>query len=171
MSQVSRAARSSSPMRAEFINELLNATVTVLETMAQVSPRPGRPFIKKKRVSVGDVTGIIGMAGENGLQGTFAISFSESCILHVVSEMLMEEFTELNDEIRDAVGEITNMISGAARAKLSDMGYHFDMAIPTVIAKKAHTITQVTKAPIIVIPFETDQGGFIAEATLWRGGN
>lgn len=166
---MSSAHKSSSPMRAEFINELLNATVSVLATMAMVEPTPGRPFIKKDRVSRGDVSGIIGLAGENGIQGSFAISFEEGCILHIVSEMLGEEFTELNDEIRDAVGELTNMISGAARAKLDEMGYKFDMAIPTVVCKTQHEITQVTKAPVVVIPFKTERGRFHAEATLWRG--
>ncbi len=155
-------------MRADFINALLNATVSVVSMMAEIEPKPGAPYIKKDRVSRSDVTGIIGLAGDDGLRGAFAIGFDQPCILHVVSEMLGEQFDELNDDIRDAVGELTNMVSGAARATLDELNMCFDMAVPTVICAREHEVTLVTKAPIIVIPFTTDRGGFFTEATLWQ---
>jgi len=36
--------------------------------------------------------------------------------------MFAETITELNDEVKDAVGELSNMISGQARQKLELIG-------------------------------------------------
>jgi chemotaxis protein CheX len=77
--------------------------------------------------------------------------------------MLGEEMKDMNEEINDAVGEITNMISGQARQKLADLGRALKAAIPTVITGKNHTIKHMTTYPIIAIPFNTDNGEFTIE--------
>ncbi len=97
--------------------QLVDAVLNVLKTMAQTDAQAGAPTVKADKTSKGDVTGLIGMAGEKA-KGSIAVSFSSSCILKVVSNMLMEEFAEINDEVTDAVGEITNMVSGGARKTL-----------------------------------------------------
>jgi len=61
----------------------------------------------------------------------------------VVSNMLGEEITDLNADIQDAVGEITNMISGAARKNLEAKGFNITAAIPTVVFGKGHSIIHV----------------------------
>lgn len=152
-------------MRADFINPFITSTVRVIATMAAIQPLPGRPRIKSDQRSYADVTGIIGLLGE-GVEGTMAISFAEGCILRVVSNMLGEEITDLNNEIEDAVGELTNMISGAARAELEIRGYSFRMAIPSVITRRGHSVAVITRFPIVQIPFETDYGAFYVEACL-----
>ncbi|MCK6571269.1 chemotaxis protein CheX [Myxococcota bacterium] len=162
----SDAARAQFPaMRADFINPFITSTVRVIATMASIQPQPGRPRIKPDLRTYADVTGIIGLLGE-GVEGTMAISFAEACILRVVSNMLGEEITDLNNEIEDAVGELTNMISGAARAELETKGYSFRMAIPSVITRRGHSIAVITRFPIVQIPFETDYGPFYVEACL-----
>ena len=67
------------------------------------------------QVTVKRVSGIIGMTGS--ARGSLALSFSANSILKIVSNMLGENYKEINGEVRDAVGEITNMISGVARKK------------------------------------------------------
>ena len=67
--------------------------------------------------------------------------------------MLFENYTEINDDIVDAVGELTNMIAGQARAQLSQQGMSFDASTPAVVKGKGHTIDHITSAPILSIPF------------------
>jgi len=152
-------------MRADFINPFITATVRVISTMANINPVAARPRIKHDARTFADVTGVIGLLGE-GVEGTMAISFVEPCILRIVSNMLGEEIMDLNQDIEDAVGELTNMISGASRAELETKGYSFRMAIPSVISRKGHSISMVTRSPVIQIPFETEFGPFFVEACL-----
>ena len=123
-------------MDVQLINPFINATLKVLETMAFVKAKAGKPFLKKDNTARGDVSGIIGFTGETS--GTVSVSFNESCILKIVSSMFGEEITEMNSEIADAVGEITNMISGQARQGLEGIGRSFQAAIPSVVTGKDH---------------------------------
>ena len=148
-----------------FINPFIEATVNVLQTMAGIEPKAGKPFLKKGKQSTGDVTGLIGLVG-GGKKGSFAVSFEENCIKKIVSNLLGEEVTKMDGDVLDAVGEVTNMISGGARAKLSEIGIDLDMAIPTIISGKGHELTQITEYPVIVVPFETEAGSFFVEACL-----
>ena len=129
-------------MDVKLINPFINATLNVLQTMAFVKCQAGKPYLKKDNVAQGDVSGIIGFTGEQN--GTVSVTFDELCILKVVSNMFGEEMKELNDEVSDAVGEITNMISGQARKELEEMGRLFHGAIPTVITGKNHKIESST---------------------------
>ena len=114
--------------------------------MAFTETQVGKPFFKGKTpLSEGDVTGIVGLTGDKN--GSLAVSFSEAAILQVVSNMFGEACKEMNDDVRDAVGEITNMICGDARRILAEQGYQFQAAIPTVIDGKGHKICHAFRWP------------------------
>lgn len=146
---------------ADVVKPLITAASTVLETMAFTPVRAGRPYVKQDSVARGDVTGIVGLTGE--ASGTISVSFTEGSILQIVSNMFGEKIDEINEEIGDAVGEITNMISGQSRKILEEQGRSVEAAIPTVIMGKGHTVTHMTKQSVTAIPFATDHGEFTIE--------
>ncbi|MEA2060948.1 MAG: chemotaxis protein CheX [Thermodesulfobacteriota bacterium] len=148
-------------MDVTVINPFITATVNVLETMAFLKVGTGKPYLKQDNVAKGDVTGVIGLTGD--ANGTIAVTFQKDCILGIVSNMFGEKMSELNHEIADAVGELSNIISGQARRELELSGRHFKAAIPSVVTGKNHTITHYTKGPKIAIPFKTKKGGFTIE--------
>ena len=151
-------------MDVSLVNPFINATVKVLETMASTKVDPGKPFLKKDKVARGDVTGIIGITGE--ANGTISVTFDEGSILGIVSKMFGEEMPEMNADVADAGGELTNMISGQARQQLEKNGREFEAAIPSVVTGKDHQINHITSGPIVAIPFSTDGGNFTIEICL-----
>lgn len=148
-------------MDVKLINPFISATIEVLETMAFTKVNAGKPYLKKGGAAEGDVSGVIGLTGEKN--GSISISFSDTCIIKIVSNMLGEEYNSVNDDVKDAVGELTNMISGQARKALDEIGHTFNAAIPTVIVGKNHTISHITRGPMIAIPFDTADGPFTIE--------
>jgi chemotaxis protein CheX len=132
--------------------------------MSSITAKVGKPYLKKNEVATGDVSGIIGLIGD--VKGSISVSFKEECILSIVSNMFGETMTVLNDEVKDAAGEISNMISGQARQKLEIMGRNLKASIPIVIMGKDHTISHITKDKIIAIPFMTDNGEFTIEVSF-----
>ncbi len=148
-------------MDVKLVNPFIIATTNVLETMAFVKAKAGKPHLKKDNVAQGDVSGIVGFTGETN--GMVSVTFDELCILKIVSNMFGEEMVELNSEIADAVGELTNMISGQARKELEEIGKVFHGAIPSVITGKNHKLETMTKGPKIAIPFKTEFGSFTIE--------
>ncbi len=153
-------------MDVKLINPFINATANVLETMAFVTVTPGKPYLKTDNVAKGDVTGVIGLTGV--ANGTISVTFCEDCILDIVSNMFGEEMKTLDSEISDAVGELTNMISGQARKELEEVGRVFKAAIPSVVTGKNHSVTHYTDGPKIAIPFSTDNGNFTIEVCFER---
>jgi chemotaxis protein CheX len=153
-------------MDAKIINPFINATRNVLQTMAFMESKPGKPYLKNDPVAEGDVTGLIGITGE--ANGTISVTFETGSILKVVSNMFGEEITEVGDEVIDAVGEITNMISGQARRELEEQGQVFKAAIPSVLAGVNHRITHITKGPVLAIPFLSLGGRFVIEVCIDR---
>jgi chemotaxis protein CheX len=151
-------------VKVEFINPFLSATLEVLKTMASTEARPRPPVLKQDSVSHGDVSGIIGITGP--FKGSLSLSFSQPCILSIVAKMLGEKFPEINAEIKDAVGELTNMISGAARQNLEAMGYKFQSSLPTVVSGPNHQIKHQCQAPTIAIHFDTSVGSFMVEVSF-----
>jgi chemotaxis protein CheX len=151
-------------MDVKFINPFMAATVHVLDTLAHVKTQPGKPYLKKDKIARGDVTGCIGLTGK--VRGTVSVSFTEKCILGFVSSMFAEQFNELNEEIRDAVGEISNVISGQARRQLEEDGLSLSAAIPTVVMGKNHSLSHFTTYPVIALPFTTDMGDFTIEVSF-----
>jgi chemotaxis protein CheX len=148
----------------KIINPFINATLNVLETMAFVKSEAEKPYLKTNNHAKGDVSGVVGFTGETN--GTVFITFDESCIVKVVSNMFGEEIHEINDDIKDAVGELTNMISGQARKELEEIGKVFQGSIPSVVTGKNHELLPMTKGHRIAIPFKTDFGSFTIEVAL-----
>ena len=152
-------------MKVDFVNPFLEAAKSVIETMAFTPVTPGKPAVKQDNLTWGIVSGVIGLASAK-LKGNMVLSFDEGAILGIVSKMLGEEFQSIGPDVVDAVGELTNMISGNAKKALSEKGFVFDMAIPVMIIGKDVAIGQFTKGPIITVPFETEKGKFVIEANL-----
>jgi chemotaxis protein CheX len=151
-------------MDASIINPFINATMNVLNTMAFVKAKPGKPYLKKDDTARGDVTGVIGVTGQ--AHGTISVTFEENSILKIVSNMFGEKIETLDHEVADAVGELTNMISGQARMELEQNGKIFEAAIPSVITGRGHKIIHITDGPKIAIPFTIDSGSFTIEVCL-----
>lgn len=151
-------------MDVNIINPFINATLNILETMAFVKSEAGKPYLKNDDIAQGDVSGVVGFTGE--ANGTVSVTFNELCILKIVSNMFGEEMQEINEEISDAVGELTNMISGQARKELAEIGKVFQGTIPTVVTGKNHKLETKTKGPKVAIPFKTDFGSFTIEVCL-----
>ncbi|GIX47073.1 MAG: chemotaxis protein CheX [Candidatus Tectimicrobiota bacterium] len=142
-------------MHTDFIHPFVQAAVNVLRTMASVAVQAGTPSAKPHAaMGQGDISAVVGLTGP--VNGSLAISFSEKAICQIVSHMFGEPVTAINDEVRDAVGELCNMISGDARRLLAEQGYPLQAAIPTVIEGRGHRIRHVVAGPSVVVPFTLD---------------
>lgn len=152
-------------MNVEFINPFLSSLVNVLETMAMTKLKPGKPSIKKDQVSQGDVSGLIGMAGQQ-TKGSLSVTFEAKLALSIMEKMLGDRPSEVNEEVTDMVGEITNMVTGGAKNILGDKGYDFDMATPIVVSGKNHTINHKCEGKTLIVPFTSDNGKAFIEVSF-----
>lgn len=152
-------------MDAKIINPFLESTLNVFQTMCFVTPQKGTPFLRKPHESAeGDITGVMGITGK--IAGTIALSFEEKVILEVVSKFLNSTIDKINDDVVDAVGELTNMISGASKKIFAEQGQRFNISIPSVISGSPHHIHHSRDIPCLVLPFVLPSGKFFVEISI-----
>ena len=128
-----------------------------MSTMAQMELIPEKPRLKKNEVAMGDVSGLIGMVSDQA-KGSLSITFEGGLALATMKKMVGEAPDEVNEEIIDLVGEITNMVTGGAKRMLSEKGIEFDMATPIVVSGANHSIHHKAKGPIVIIPLKNELG-------------
>ncbi len=154
-----------------FSKPFVAAAKNVFETMVFTTLETQKPGIKVDLKSNGDISSVLGLngnrTGESGetieYKAMLVLSWPRQTYLKIASAMLMEEFTEYNDECADVGGEIVNMIMGNAKRDLSEMGYTSNMAIPSMIEGENHSINYPKGTTIIEIPIDCTHGKMFME--------
>lgn len=149
------------PSGVEIAKPFIHATIHVLSTMAGITPSPGVPYVKKTLQAQGDVSAIVGITGDKA--GSISVTFTKQCAIGLVRGMLGDDIQDILQDTKDAVGEITNMISGQARSGLSELGLNFQGSTPSVVMGDNHVISHITKGPVVAIPFSSPAGDFTVE--------
>ena len=146
---------------AEIAKPFVVATRDILQTMASMTVEAGAPYVKQSMVANGDVSALVGVTGDK--KGTIAVSFSKACAVALVKALLGEDIQDLMQDVQDAVGEFTNMVSGQARASLAAKGLTLHGSTPTVVMGANHILRHTATGPVVVIPFTSGAGSFTVE--------
>ncbi|MCX7674312.1 MAG: chemotaxis protein CheX [Bdellovibrionaceae bacterium] len=149
-----------------FLNAFVDGVIKTMSLMASTVVKPQKPLIQNKFEPKGEIAGMVGMVA-GPMKGTLTISYTRPAIFKILENMLGEKYTDLTTEVTDAVGELTNQIYGSAKTTLNQMGYQFEMAIPTVIQGQFH-ISQYHSGTTLVVPFLVDECStpFFVEITV-----
>lgn len=146
-----------------FINPFVAATLNVFETMAQTKAERKELFLKKDYKMFGDISGVMGLSG--AASGSVVISLPSYLAKTLVGRMLNDPNVAESD-VRDGIGEIINMISGQAKAALSETKHRFSLSIPTVVAGPGHEISHKKGTPCIVVVFQCENDKFAIQVSL-----
>lgn len=149
-------------METKFINPVLTAMVSTLKTMTQVDFKPGTPSVKKDSVSKGDITGIMSLSGPSA-KISIAMTFPVQVMERIADKILPPDAPKTTGALADLVGELNNIIAGAAKQILTDDGFKFEMSLPVIIIGAEHIITHKARGPSILLPVTSDLGGFYVE--------
>ncbi|HEY3296910.1 MAG TPA: chemotaxis protein CheX [bacterium] len=139
---------------AEYVNPFITATLDTLKQMADMDCERTGLSVRTEAATKGHISGTMGLSG--AAEGFVAITFNDSLARKVVCRMLqMNPGEEKDEDIRDTVGELMNIIAGAAKADLIHTDHSFMLSLPTVIVGGPHSVGQIRGIPVIVIEFTT----------------
>ncbi|UTA49326.1 chemotaxis protein CheX [Simiduia sp. 21SJ11W-1] len=144
-------------MNENLLSPFYEALHQVLFTMAQVDTSPGKRGIKKNTKALGIVTGIIALDSKN-IKGSMAVSFSQELIGEIFANMLGEKHTQIDAQVCDLVGELTNMITGAAKPALFEMGIDLSLTRPTTVSGLNHQVLHPVQGPVMIQQVNTGLG-------------
>jgi chemotaxis protein CheX len=150
------------PVSVEYINPFLTSAINVFRTMAACELKRGKPFLAEGVQPTHEISGVIGLSGK--AIGTVVLSLEKLVALKVAAAMLGEEPTEMNGDVVDAIGELTNMIAGSAKAQLEHL--EMSVSLPSVIMGRNHRVAFPGDIRPIAIPFESEWGPVCVEVGL-----
>ena len=150
------------PIKTEYIVPFVEAMASVFHTMLNVTVQRGALYLKEGFQPSEEVTAVIGLSGI--AKGSVLLGLSRPIAIEVTSILLNERCESIDHNVIDAVGELTNMIAGAAKAKLEEL--RMSIGLPTVVVGRNHSIIFPTGATPIGIPFDSDIGALCLEVIL-----
>jgi chemotaxis protein CheX len=152
-------------VKAEFINPFVCAAVDVFSTMLDCELVRGQLSLNANFQPKHEVTGVIGLSGK--ASGTVVVSLDREVAISATERMLGQRPETIDNDVIDAVGEMTNMIAGKAKAGLEQ--FEMKLALPTVITGKNHVIRFGSTAQTICIPYTCPWGQISVEVGLAEG--
>ncbi len=153
-------------MDPNYISPFITSIQSVFGTMLQLPVEIGEPTIKKSGDPVHDVSGIIGMSGD--VVGSVVLSMPEDTAVALVSLFTGEKIEPGSPDFADAIGELVNMVSGAAKALFPNTR-QVSISCPSVVIGKGHTIARQSDVPCVLIPCTTDCGVLAVEIATRNG--
>ena len=113
----------------------------------------------------GDISGLVTLK-QNNKEGIFVITFPMNTIQNMLESIYGRVPEPNSKELREGVGELTNIAYGIAKKDLNELGHNLGMSIPTIIVGNDHMIHPFSSGQSLVIPFTSEKGNFCIQVIL-----
>lgn len=111
-----------------------------------------------------NLTSMIGLGG--GIRGVVAVHCPASVAKSITGSFLGMDKHELDEDVRDAIGEIANMVAGNLKVSFAKTDIMVELAIPTSIVGKGFAVTGMADAARYVAPLKMNGNVFWVELFL-----
>lgn len=143
---------------------VIDATKEVFSTMVMMDPCDDYPLKEPVKRFKCSITGMVGFAGT--YSGVISMHCPANLAMKITSSMLGMECDEVNEDLNDAIGEISNMLGGNVKQVLSKGGLDVKLSIPTVISGEDYTVNSLSDSDCVVIPFNIGDEKFLVGLVL-----
>ncbi len=126
------------PSTEDLYEAICRATEQVFATMLNMEIEPGAPIFEHDYTGRFDgVVSFVGMAGE--WLGTGGLSCDAVFARRIAGSFLMMDFPTVDDDVLDAIGELTNIIIGNVKGTIEQSVGPMALSTPTCIV--GHDLT------------------------------
>ncbi len=162
-----RPAGKETRLDVSVVNPFVEATVYVLESMAQVKVKRRDLLLKKDYHVFGEITALLGITGDE-IEGSAGITFHADLAREIVARMTQKNVEDISpSEIRDVLGELVNVLSGRATTSFEKAtGLSCLLSIPTIVTGFGHEISHRSGTPCLVIIFEALDKPFAVQIAI-----
>jgi chemotaxis protein CheX len=153
-------------VQKKAVDLLIESAREVFEMMVMCQLELGTPIEGDALRPKSNVVGTISFAGSES--GVVAFYSTMDAATQIAGNMLGLPAAEVNGEMPDAIGEITNMIAGALRTKMKDAGHPWAISIPTVTIGSDFYTRYVSDVSRILLPFRMDAHEICVELIMMK---
>jgi chemotaxis protein CheX len=148
-----------------IVDSITRSATQVFSTMLEAEICRGPISLERTPPEANDgVVSFIGLAGS--WAGAGSVSCTPAMACRICNRMLMTENSSVNDEVLDAVAELTNMIIGGVKTELEEQLGPLGLSIPTVVYGRNFKAKSAGNAEWIVAPFSWDEEQLIVKLCL-----
>ncbi len=101
-----------------------------------------------------DFTSMVGLAGD--LCGVLSFHCRAASALQITSRMLGMPVTALDETVRDAIGEICNVVAGNFKAKVAGIVNECMLSVPSVISGADYRLYSIVDGERVEVAFVFD---------------
>ena len=148
----------------DISEKIIESTIEIFTTMVMMDVSVDGPPLATSGVLEDTITGMIGLAGTH--KGALAIHIPNRVAIAITSSFLGMDVDEINDDVRDAVGELANMLGGNVKTILTQNGRDIDLSLPSTIAGHEYNFKATNDVELVILPFKTETGVFLVELQL-----
>jgi chemotaxis protein CheX len=146
-------------MNVEHINPFIEASKTVMKTVANIDVSLGRVYLKTSPYSSETLVVVVGLMGE--LRGQVIFSMDKNVAFKIASAMMMGmSITKLDEMSKSAIAESTNVILGNAATLFYNRGITIQITPPSLMMGNNIQIS-TPNMKILSIPLILSTGGKI----------
>jgi chemotaxis protein CheX len=146
-------------MNVEHINPFIEASKTVMKTVANIDISLGRVYLKTSPYSSETLVVVVGLMGE--LRGQVIFSMDKNVAFKIASAMMMGmSITKLDEMSKSAIAESTNVILGNAATLFYNRGINIQITPPSLMMGNNIQIS-TPNMKILSIPLILSTGGKI----------
>jgi chemotaxis protein CheX len=150
----------------DMLASLLESTQEVFHTMVFTTLGTQTPIEGDALRPRSNVVGTIAFAG---VRSGIVAFYSTTKTAHAIAgAMLGIPPEQVNGEMPDAIGEITNMIAGAFRTKMARTGPPWAISVPTVTVGSDLYTKYVSDVRRVLCPFTFEDGEVFVELILTK---
>jgi len=152
---------SESQVDVSSLKDSLNNSLTeVVGATFGVSPEFTAPAELAKGMSA-----IIGMSGD--LSGYLAVHVSPEDACKIAGTMLGDTYSEVDDIVCDAVGELANMLGGSLKKFSGTHGEPFRISVPTIVRGKDYETHAGKDAEQLLLGVSTGSLSFTMQLVVY----
>ncbi len=138
--------------RERVVQALSNSTRVVFSTMLNMEMRAEAAYPQASKPGPADgVVALVGLTGK--WMGTGSLCCSAWFAREMSGYLLKSEFASVDQDVLDAVGEVTSMVIGNFKVAVEDYMGPLGLSIPMVIFGHNFTSRSMSSGDWIVVPF------------------
>jgi chemotaxis protein CheX len=153
-------------VQKKAVDMLIESAREVFEMMVMRHLELGTPIEGDAPRPKSNVVGTVSFAGSES--GLVAFYSTMDAAKQIAGSLLGMPAAEVNGEMPDAIGEITNMIAGALRTKMTDAGHPWAISIPTVTIGSDFYTRYVSDVSRVLCPFKMEDEEICVELIMMK---
>jgi len=140
-------------------SKLIASTQEIFSTMLMLEATPAEQ--NPQAAFTSNISGMLGVSGD--LTGMLAVHCPQAVATGITGAFLGIEVASIDEDVKDAIGELVNMITGGVKDAFGREGLNVKLAVPTTIAGRSFRIDCQGAAGREIVAFTVPEGTFLVE--------